>query len=69
MSPRQSHPDAPSAVVPIRLNNGTIKELKARARKQGLLLGSYLRTILEDFAPGRDTNELRKRTGRIKNLI
>lgn len=58
-----------SRIVPVRLNIETVKEFERQARQKGLRLGTHLRRLLQDYAPGRDTSELRSRNGRNKKLI
>lgn len=48
--------------IAVRLHPNTIEEIKLRARKADTPYLTYIRELLEDFAPGRDTHRLTRRT-------
>lgn len=46
--------------VSLRLRPESIEELTLLAKKEGKPFGTYVQELLEDFAPGRDINLLRR---------
>jgi len=56
----KNKPSLKSEVVMIRIAASTKKELARRAKHAKMPIGSYVRQLLEDYAPGRETDTLAK---------
>ena len=57
---------APTTNMYLRLNNATLRQLKAEAQKAGKPPSTYIRHLLEAYAPPPDGAELHKKADKLR---